>query len=98
VPSLLYWDPDSVSTMNQFPFEENIIRTEIESWTAFANGVSNEHERKEFEEMVDIYRKYSRTIIDAGYKPFPSKHLVLTLMSFQYRKIMLWLFNKTASN
>ena len=98
MPSLLYWDPNSGSAMNQFPFEENIIRTEIESWMAFANGVSNEHERKEFEEMVNIYRKYSRTIIDAGYKPFPSKHLVLTLMSFQYRKIMQWLFNKTASN
>ena len=98
MPSLLYWDPNSGSAMDQFPFEENIIRTEIESWTAFANGVSNEHERKEFEEMVNIYHKYSRVVINAGFRPFLSKHLILTLLFFQYRKIMQWLFNKTASN
>jgi hypothetical protein len=84
--------------MNQFIFEENIIRTEIESWMAFANGLKDKGDRKEFEEMVNIYHKYSNAIINSGFKPFPSKHLVLTLMFFQYRKIMQWLFDRTASN
>jgi hypothetical protein len=84
--------------MNQFIFEENIIRTEIESWLAFAKGLKDKGDRKEFEEMVNIYHKYSSAIINSGFKPFPSKQLVLTLMFFQYRKIMQWLFNRTASN
>ena len=84
--------------MNQFIFEEGIIRTEIESWMAFANGLRDKSDKKEFEEMVKAYRMYSRVIIGFGFQPFPSKHLVLTLMFFQYRKIMQWLFNRTASN
>jgi hypothetical protein len=84
--------------MNQFIFEENIIRTEIESWIAFANGLRDKGDRKEFREMVKIYHRYSSVIINSGFQPFPSKHLVLTLMLFQYRKIMQWLFNRTASN
>jgi hypothetical protein len=84
--------------MNQFSFEENIIRTQIEIWIAFANGMRYESERKEIEEMVNIYHKYSRTIINTGFQPFPSKRLILTLMFFQYRKIMQWLSNRTTSN
>lgn len=84
--------------MNQFISEENIIRTEIESWMAFANGLRDKEDKKEFEEMVKVYHDYSSAIINSGFQPFPSKHLVLTLMFFQYRKIMQWLFNRTASN
>jgi hypothetical protein len=84
--------------MNQFIFEENIIRTEIESWMAFANGLKDKCDRREFEEMVNIYHKYSSAIINSGFQPFPSKHLVLTLIFFQYLKIMQWLFNRTSSN
>jgi hypothetical protein len=87
-----------IKAMNQLSFEENIIRIEIESWRAFANGMRDEDERKEFEEMVNMYHKYSRVVINAGFRPFSSKHLILTLLFFQYRKIMQWLFNKTASN
>jgi hypothetical protein len=87
-----------IKAMNQLSFEENIVRTEIESWMAFANGMRDDDERKEFEEMVNIYHTYSRVVIDAGFRPFSSKRLILTLLFFQYRKIMQWLFNKTASN
>ena len=87
-----------IKAMNQLSFEENIIRIEIESWRAFANGMGDEDERKEFEEMVNMYHKYSRVVINAGFRPFSSKYLILTLLFFQYRKIMQWLFNKTASN
>jgi hypothetical protein len=84
--------------MNQFIFEENIIRTEIESWMAFVNGLRDKVDKKEFEEMVKVYHTYSNVIISPGFQPFPSKHLVLTLMSFHYRKIMQWLLNRTATN
>jgi hypothetical protein len=84
--------------MNQFIFEENIIRTEIESWMAFANGLRGKGDKKEFEEMVKVYHIYSSVIIGSGFQPFLSKHLVLTLMFFQYRKIMHWLLNRTATN
>jgi hypothetical protein len=84
--------------MNQFIIEESIIRTEIESWMAFANGLRDKGDKKEFEEMVKVYHKYSSVIISSGFQPFPSKHLVLTLMFFQYRKIMQWLFNRIAIN
>jgi hypothetical protein len=84
--------------MNQFIFEENIIRTEIESWMAFANGLRDKGDKIEFEGMVKVYHMYSSVIINSGFQPFPSKHLALTLMFFQYRKIMHWLFNRTASN
>jgi hypothetical protein len=84
--------------MNQFIFEENIIRTEIESWMAFANGLRDEGNKKEFKEMVKVYHMYSSVIINSGFQPFPSKHLTLTLMFFHYRKIMQWLFDRTASN
>jgi hypothetical protein len=84
--------------MSQFIFEENIIRTEIKSWRAFANGLRDKGDKKEFEEMVKVYHLYSSVIISSGFQPFPSKHLVLTLMLFQYRKIMQWLFDQTASN
>jgi hypothetical protein len=84
--------------MNQFIFEKNIIRTEIESWMAFANGLGDKGDRKEFEEMVKVYHMYSSVIIGSGFQPFPSKHLVLTLMFFQYRKIMQWLLKGTTLN
>jgi hypothetical protein len=84
--------------MNQFIFEENIIRTEIESWMAFANGLRDKVDKKEFEEMVKVYHVYSSVIISSGFQPFPSKYLVLILMFFHYRKIMQWLLNRTATN
>jgi hypothetical protein len=84
--------------MNQFIFEECVIRTEIESWMAFANGLRDMGDKKEFEEMVKVYHMYSNVTIGSGLQPFPSKHLVLTLMVVQYRKIMQWSLNRTASN
>lgn len=84
--------------MNLFRNEENVIRNEIESWKAYANSLNSESQKKEFEEMLNKYCRYSQIIINAGCESFPSKPLVMNLLFFQYRKIMRWLINKTARN
>lgn len=84
--------------MNLFPNEEYFMRDEIESWMAFANDMRDECDKKEFEDMVNNYCKYSQIIIKDCWRAFPSKPLVLNLLFFQYRKIMQWLYNKTARN
>jgi hypothetical protein len=48
--------------------------------------------------MVGKYCVYSQIIIDAVGQSFPSKPLVMSLLFSQYRKIMLWLINKTVRN
>ena len=84
--------------MDYFPPERDIMRDEIESWKAFACILNNEHEKREFEGMVDNYCTYSKIIIDAGSQSIPSKPLVMSLLFSQYREIMQWLINKTIKN
>ena len=84
--------------MDYFPSEHDVIRDEINSWKGFANVLNSEYERREFEDMVGKYCVYSQIIIDAVGQSFPSKPLVMSLLFSQYRKIMLWLINKTVRN
>ena len=46
--------------MDYFPPERDIMRDEIKSWKAFAGILNNEHEKREFEGMVDNYYMYSK--------------------------------------
>jgi hypothetical protein len=87
-----------IRDMNLFPNEENVMRNKIASWKAYANSLNSEGQKNEFEEMLNNYCIYAQIIIDAGCESFPSKSLVMNLLFFQYRKIMLWLMNKTARN
>jgi hypothetical protein len=84
--------------MNLFPNEENVMRNKIASWKAYANSLNSEGQKSEFEEMLNNYCIYAQIIINAGCESFPSKPLVINLLFFQYRKIMLWLMNKTVRN
>ena len=88
----------AILDMDYFPPERDIMRDEIKSWKAFACILNNEHEKREFESMVDNYCVYSRIIIDAGSQSIPSKPLVMSLLFSQYREIMQWLINKTIKN
>ncbi|HEY9386520.1 MAG TPA: hypothetical protein VIP70_05740 [Nitrososphaeraceae archaeon] len=80
--------------MNLFP-KEDILTKEIESWKAFANVLNTENDRREFEDMLNNYYRYSHIIINAGSEPFPSKTLVMALLLSEYKKIMQWLIDKT---
>ena len=84
--------------LDYLPYEHDVIRDEIKSWKEFANVLNCEYERREFEDMVGKYCVYSQIIIDAVGQSFPSKPLVMSLLFSQYRKIMLWLINKTVRN
>jgi hypothetical protein len=84
--------------MIYFPSEHDVIRDEIESWKAFASVMNSEREKREFDGMVSKYCMYSRMIIDSGWQSFPSKPLVMSLLFSEYRKIMLWLINRTLKN
>jgi hypothetical protein len=84
--------------MNLFPNEENVMRNKIASWKAYGNSLYSEGQKNEFEEMLNNYCIYAQIIIDDGCESFPSKSLIMNLLFFQYRKIMLWLMNKTARN
>jgi hypothetical protein len=84
--------------MDYFPSEHDVIKNEIKSWKEFAIVLNSEYERREFEDMVGKYCVYSQIIIDAVGQSFPSKPLVMSLLFSQYRKIMLWLINKTVRN
>jgi hypothetical protein len=88
----------AILDMDYFPPERDVMRDEIKSWKAFACILNNEHEKREFEGMVDNYCMYSKIIIDAGSKSIPSKPLVMSLLFSQYREIMQWLINKTIKN
>jgi hypothetical protein len=88
----------AILDMDYFPPERDIMRDEIKSWKAFADILNNEHEKKEFEGMVDNYCMYSKIIVDAGSQSIPSKPLVMSLLFSQYREIMHWLINKTIKN
>ncbi|MDQ3839965.1 MAG: hypothetical protein M3297_11920 [Thermoproteota archaeon] len=78
--------------------ERKLIEEEIRSWKAFSYTLNDEHDKREFEDMVGNYCIYSKIIIDAGWQSIPSKPLVMSLLFYQYRKIMQWLICKTTKN
>jgi hypothetical protein len=80
--------------MSLFP-NEDVLTKEIESWKAFANVLSTEKEKREFEDMLNNYYRYSHIIINAGYESFPSNILVMALLFAEYKKIMQSLIDKT---
>jgi hypothetical protein len=84
--------------MNHFHTEHKLIEDEIKSWKAFAYALTDGRDKREFEDMVGNYCIYSRIIIDAGSQSIPSKPLVMSLLFYQYRKIMQWLILKTIKN
>lgn len=75
--------------------EEGILNRQIKSWRNFANSkLDTEKDRKEFNDMLNGYYKYAMVIINSQCESFPSKPLIMTLLLFQYKKIMKRLMDK----
>jgi hypothetical protein len=75
--------------------EESILIRQIKSWRNFADSkLDAEKDRKDFIDMLNDYYKYAMVIINSRCESFPSKPLIMTLLLFQYKKIMKRLMDK----
>jgi hypothetical protein len=75
--------------------EESVLIRQIKSWRNFADSkLDTEKDRKEFKDMLNGYYKYAMVLINSQCESFPSKPLIMTLLLFQYRRIMKRLMDK----
>jgi len=68
------------------------LTKEIESWKAFADGLSTEEDRKTFTKMLDDCYRYTKAINAKG-QPFPAEPVIMALL-FSQHKIIEWLRDK----
>jgi hypothetical protein len=75
--------------------EESVLIRQIKSWRNYADSkLDTEKDRKEFKDMLNGYYKYAMVLINSQCESFPSKPLIMTLLLFQYRRIMKRLMDK----